>query len=253
MSSLVSLVAADGPMHLGMTDGPDVRVLQIALSQAGYRVDITDGTFTTDTEFWLKRFELQHNLPQTGICDKAEADILDAPHAQIIAAATPLVHASGLPHDDTASLIAFYGNPDDSDFDANIVGVLPPFPLTYEGKLWPHPIQLHKKCAPIFEQAFGFIWEKAGKDPASPILRRVSKFSGSWVNRPVRGSSRKSCHAFGAALDVDAEDLPMGHRVDPVTIPQEVVDSFDATSPPLFWGNRYITRPDPMHWQAAHE
>ena len=54
----------------------------------------------------------------------------------------------------------------------------------------------------------------AAKQSSSIHLQRVSKFSGSYVNRLVRGSSRKSCHAFGAALDFDADDLPMGQHFD---------------------------------------
>lgn len=253
MSSLASLVAADGRLHLGVAKGPDVRALQIALSQAGYRVDVhNDGEFTADTDFWLRRFQQQHGFLVNGVLDAAEAEILDAPHADLVSSATPLVHATGIPHDDTASLTAFYGNPDAPGFESqNIVPVLPPFPLTYDGKPWPHPIKFHKKCAPMFADAFRRIWTAANEDPSSPVLRRVSRFSGSYVNRPVRGSSRKSCHAFGAALDIDADDLPMGHRVDPAVIPIEVVSAFDAAG--LFWGNRYNGRPDPMHWQAAHE
>ena len=250
--SLAAMVLTDGPFHLGVPDGPDVRALQIALSNAGYRIDINAGTFTADTDYWVRQFQKQHNFAVNGVLDKDEAALLDTPHAEVVASATPLIHAAtGLPHDDTASLIAFYGNPDASNFEDNIVRVTPPFPLTYGGQPWPHAIKFHRKCAPAYEQAFNLIWEAAGHDPASPILRRVSKFSGSYVNRQIRGSSRKSCHAFAAALDVDADELPMGRRVDPTIMPIEVVNSFDAAI--LFWGNRYIGRPDPMHFQGAHE
>src|ERR1035437_1463508 len=250
--TFAAMLASDGPLQLGVPDGPDVRALQIALSNAGYRIDITTGTFTADTDYWVRQFQKQHNFTVNGILDKDEAALLDIPHDEVLAAATPLIHAaSGLPHDDTASLIAFYGNPDAPGFEDNIVRVTPPFPLTYAGNPWPHSIEFHRKCAPAFEQAFSLIWEAAGHDLASPILRRVSKFSGSRVNRPIRGSSRKSCHAFAAALDVDADELPMGCGVDPAIMPIEIVNSFDAAG--LFWGNNYIGRKDPMDWQGAHE
>ncbi len=259
MSSLSALVSADGSIRAGQ-EGQDVRALQLALSQAGYRIgangDQFDGIFGSGTELVVKRFQLQHALPVDGIVGPETAAALDRPHAQLVSEAIPqtvTVPATGRqwPHDDTASLIAFYGDPDAENFEAeNIIPIIPPFPITYEGRPIPH-IQFHRKAAPMLSAAFAKMWDAAGHDPVSPILRRVSKFSGSYNNRPVRGSSRKSTHAFGAALDVAAEELPMGIRVDPAIIPREVVDAFDAFG--FFWGNRYLERPDPMHWQLAHE
>lgn len=261
MSSLSSLVK-DRYLRIG-DRGPAVVVLQSSLQAAGYRIGVIhdgvptfDGVFGEGTDLAVRRFQEQHGLTRDGKVGGLTAALLDAPHDVLVATAKPItVELPGikvvLPHDDTASLIAFYGNPDASDFDRNMVGVTPPFPLTYEGKLWPHAIQFHKKCAPLFDAAFKSAWEFAGHDPKSPILRRVSKFSGSHVNRPVRGSSRKSCHAFGAALDFDAEDLPLGKRVDISVMPPELIKAFEGQG--LFWGNRYAGRADPMHVQAAHE
>jgi putative peptidoglycan binding protein/D-alanyl-D-alanine carboxypeptidase-like protein len=255
MSSLVSLIASHGPLKLGdgTPEQPDeaVRVAQLALVAAGYRVG-TDGVFGPRTQMVVIQFEQQHGLHvDEGVIGAQVAGLLDEPHEAVISRATPLIHESGFPHDDTASLMAFYGNPDEVGFSNRLVGVTPPFPLTYEGKPWPHAIQFNRACADAFTAAFEAIWEAAGRDPASPILKHVSQFSGSYVNRPVRGSSRKSCHAFGAALDFSAESLPMGHRIEASEIPAEVVAAFEAQK--LFWGGRFVGRPDPMHVQAAHE
>lgn len=253
MSSLSSLVAADGPLHLGVTDGPDVRALQIALSQAGYRVDINVGTFTADTDYWLRQFQKQHGFIVNGVLDQEEAELLDSPHVELVAKALPLVNvATGWPHDDTASMLAFYGRPWE---DASLmVPVLVPFAMTYRldsGELLPiHTIKFHKKAAAALGQALTDIAFAAASDPS--VLKRIGKFSGSFNYRPIRGSSRLSCHAFAAAGDWDAEDMPLGKTgITPSDMPQPVVDAFDRVK--FTWGNTYIGRKDPMHFQAAHE
>lgn len=271
MSSLESLVH-DQPL-VRLDRGSAVVVAQAALQAAGFRlgemkdgIPTFDGIFGDGTFRAVERFQAQHGLKVDGKIGIETAKVLDVPHADLIAAATPAMvvktiavpgpNATGsaritLPHDDTASLIAFYGNPDASDFDSRLVGVTPPFPLTYEGKLWPHAIQFHNKCAPLFDGVFKRLWEIASHDPKHPILRRVSRYSGGHVNRPVRGSSRKSTHAFAASMDFDAEELPMGVRVKADIMPSGLIETFLEFG--LFWGGNYIGRPDPMHVQAAHE
>lgn len=255
MSSLASLVSADGPLHLGVAAGPDVRTLQIALSQAGYRVDIhNDGEFTTDTDYWLRQFQKQHIFTVNGILDASEAEVLDLPHADIIQAAVPLVAPSGWPYDDTASLIAFYGDPR-GDLDAwkaaHVVPVACPWMLFYEGVPWHHPIQIHTKCASALSTALNGIWQAANQDAASPVLRHVRNFSGSGELRNVRGSSRISTHGFWAAMDFDAGVLPLGKFVPSSEMPQAVVDLFKGVG--AYWGGDYHSRKDPMHFQFAHE
>lgn len=263
MSSLASLTR-DHPLRRG-DKGADIIALQMALSAAGYRIGangVYDGDFGGGTELAVERFQRAHGLKDDGVVGEITGALLDAPHAVLVATATPaLVPASvggpsvGWPHDDTASMLAFYGNPDHVGFEgANLVPVPVPFPMTYADehgvKPIPH-IMFHHKCADALGRTLNMIWEKAGKDPASPILRHVAHFSGSFNNRSIRGSSRKSCHAFGCAADFDAEHLPLGHGIAMDAMPPEVSDSFTATG--FLWGNLYVGRKDPMHFQMAHE
>lgn len=253
MSNLSSLVAIDGPLRLGVTPGPDVRTLQLALSQAGYRVG-QDGEFGPRTDMVVRQFQRQHGLDPDGKVGPITAALLDAPHGVLIANAAPIMHATGFPHDDTASLIAFYGNPTGNLEQwkaANVVPVDCPWTLYYEGREWPHPIPFHRKAAPAFEAAFGSIWLAAAKDDHSQLLHHVRAYSGSGNLRPVRGSSRISTHGFWAAIDFDAEHLPLGHRVPAEEMPAVIVEAFKAQY--LFWGGDFVGRPDPMHVQAAHE
>lgn len=258
MASLSSLVTSTDVIKYGEgipIPSQRVRVAQMALSAAGYKMGtdgVYDGQFGAGTQLQVKRFQTQHGLTSDGEIGQQTAAELDKPPQVLVEKAIPLIHAaSGLPHDDTASLIAFYGNPDSAGFDRNLVDVMPPFPLTYEGKAWPHPMKIHRLCAPAFTGALTRMWDAAGHDPKSPILRRVSAFSGTYNNRPIRGSARKSTHAFGAGWDFDAEHLALGHHVDAAAMPIEVIQAVEAEN--LFWGGKFVTRPDPMHVQAAHE
>lgn len=152
------------------------------------------------------------------------------------------------PHDDTASLIAFYGDPHKPGFDKNLVLVSPPWQMTYDGK----PIKgvrIHRKCADSLKAVFDDIARQVGHD-WSKLPDGAVKFSGSYNFRPVRGSSRLSCHAFGAAIDMDAEENPMNSRGDLGTMDDIVISAFKRQG--WYWGGDF-TRKDPMHFQAAHE
>lgn len=254
MSSLASLVATHGNLQLGQgsVDKPDeaVRTAQYALSAAGYRIG-TDGAFGPRTEQAVRRFELQHHLNVDGIINASVAVELDKPDTTLIAAATPLVHVSGFPHDDTASLLAFYGKPWE---DSSLLTHVPmPFRLTYtedNGRvLMVTSVVFHRKASDRLLAAYTAIWDLYGHDLGALDATRFTKFSGSYNYRPVRGSSRLSVHAFGAAVDHDAEDNPLGSTRN--TIPMDIVACFTAQG--FFWGGDYTGRRDNMHFQGAHE
>lgn len=251
MSSLASIVTKD-ILRRG-EDGPNVLALQLALSQAGYRVG-QDGDFGPRTEQAVKQFQKQHGLNPDGIVGPVTATLLDQPHEELVSSAKPLTTnaAYSWPHDDTASLLAFYGKPwQDSSL---LVGVPVPFRMTYRGDdnslTLIKTIRFHKRAAEALEKALNMIAVAAKSDAG--VLKHVSNLSGSYNYRPVRGSSRLSCHAFGAAIDFDAEALPLGKTgIAAKEMPAAVVEAFDSVG--FFWGGRYTGRKDSMHFQAAHE
>ena len=259
MASLASLVAADGPMKLGVAPSPDVRALQVALSNAGYRVDINDGEFTADTDYWVRQFQKQHGLTVDGIVGEDVAVHLDQPSAVIIAKAQPLVGPTGFPHDDTASLIAFYGNPsvDNAAWQAaNLVPVVPPYQMyggdNDDGTSPVKDIYFHKKCAPNLLAALTDIWNYYGKDDAKIHAIGMHRFSGAYNYRPIRGSTRLSDHSFGAAIDIDSQDNPMTTDLSvPYKMTKACVDAFKAHG--AFWGGDFRSRKDYMHYQWSHE
>lgn len=247
MSSLVSIVAARGPLRLGDPDGDDVLALQLALRQAGYRV-AEDRVFGPRTDRVVRLFQQQHGLAVDGQVGPITAARLDTPHAELVEQAAPLIAPTGWPHDDTASLTAFYGKPWENG--SLIVSLIPPFPMYYGAQLAPH-LRVHGRIASAVSQALAAIWTAAGRDLHSPLLRHVIHYDGCYNDRPVRGSSRRSTHAFAAALDFDAARLPLGKGVPAAELPAEVVDAFKRVG--AFWGGDYIGRKDPMHFQWAHE
>lgn len=67
-----------------------------------------------------------------------------------------------------------------------------------------------------------------------------------FANRPIRGTQTASNHSWGLAVDLNAEDNPMGStfRTD---IPPAVVRAWEACG--FYWGGRYANRPDSMHFE----
>ncbi len=153
------------------------------------------------------------------------------------------------PHDDTASLIAFYGDPRDPGFVNNLVVVVPPWQMTYEGR----PVagvRVHRKLAASLKAVFDDIAAQVGRD-WTRLPPGAVHFSGSYNYRAVRGSSRLSCHAFGAAIDMDAEHNPMNREHNRGTMSPLVIEAFKRQG--WFWGGDFNSRQDPMHFQAANE
>lgn len=103
----------------------------------------------------------------------------------------------------------------------------------------------HVKVAHRLEAAFRSI-DDAG------LLNRVVSFGGTWVTRYIRGSRRTlSNHAWGAAIDVNADLNPLGTR--PVLkghpgSTRELVDAFFQAG--FFWGGWFDSRPDAMHFEC---
>jgi hypothetical protein len=77
------------------------------------------------------------------------------------------------------------------------------------------------------------------------VWRHLRTFDGGYVWRAMRGSSRLSTHAYGAALDFDAHTNRLGTEGD---MAPEVIHVFRTRG--WQWGG-YWHRPDPMHFQFA--
>ena len=77
------------------------------------------------------------------------------------------------PHDDPASLAAYYGSPDNDEPRRQLVPVVPPFTMYYAGKAV-RQIMLHRKAAGALTAALNEIWEKCQRSQAKIGERSVT-------------------------------------------------------------------------------
>lgn len=149
------------------------------------------------------------------------------------------------PNDDPASLAAFYGDPNTGEPGRQLVPVVPPFQMYYEGKPI-KAIQFHRKAAGALKAALDEIWETCGRNQATVDRYRLSHYSGAYNPRKVRGSDTKwSNHAYGAAIDLDADHN--GFNTGRGTMPEFAVAAFKRQG--ALWGGDYRVRTDPMHFE----
>jgi len=150
------------------------------------------------------------------------------------------------PKDNQAARNAFYGDPGRNEIAAQMVPVVPPFAMYYDGKRV-KAIQFHRKAAPALLAALNEIWDACGRDQARIDASGVSKYAGAYNHRLVRGSSTKwSNHAYAAAIDLNAEENGLYAKGN---MPQFVIDAFCRQG--WMWGGWYTGRKDPMHFEAV--
>lgn len=148
------------------------------------------------------------------------------------------------PADNQADLLRFYGTPG-PDVERQLVPVVPPFQMYYDGQPI-KSIRFHRKAAPALAAALNEIWDHYGHDQKKIDALGISKYAGAYNPRKVRGSATKwSNHAYGAAIDLNAEEngFGKGHG----SIPQPVIDAFKRQG--ARWGGDYKGRTDPMHFE----
>lgn len=147
------------------------------------------------------------------------------------------------PSSDQSSLRAFYGAPGD---ESQLVRIEFPYPMLYDGKSVTST-RVHKQCAASLLRVLTAISGRM-KD-ASHIRDEAEDFGGVFNFRLKRGGSSYSLHAYGAAIDLDADDnsfrasWPMQSDM-----PLEIMEEFARegwVSGGAFWGF------DSMHFEAA--
>lgn len=147
------------------------------------------------------------------------------------------------PKPDQASLRRFYGIAGD---ESNLVTIEFPFPMFYDGKRTTKT-RVHRKCAASLLRVLNSIKALL---PTNPHIKdEAEDYGGCFNNRNKRGGTSKSLHAYGAAIDLDADDntyrdaWPM--KAD---MPLEIMECFAREgwkSAGAFWGF------DGMHFEAT--
>jgi len=147
------------------------------------------------------------------------------------------------PSSDAASLRAFYGNPGD---ESNLVTFQPAYPLFYGGKKV-SGVRCHKKVADSLSRVLTAI--AALGRVQHDTLEAAQDYSGCYNFRLKRGGSTHSLHAYGAAIDLDADDNTFRDSW-PIKadMPFEIMECFAREgwlAAGAFWGY------DAMHFQAT--
>jgi len=147
------------------------------------------------------------------------------------------------PKSDSASLRAFYGEAGDED---NLVSITFPYPMYYAGKLVTKT-RCHKKVADSLLRVLTSIGDRWGNWRG--VMEEAEDYGGCYNFRLKRGGTSYSLHAYGAAIDLDADDnqfrdsWPM--KAD---MPLEIMEEFAKEgwiAAGAFWGY------DSMHFQAT--
>ncbi len=149
------------------------------------------------------------------------------------------------PKDNQTARNAFYGDPGKGQIEPQLVSVVPPFAMYYEGKKI-KSIRFHPKAAAALRAALDEIWDYCEHDQAKVDASGASKYNGAYSHRMVRGSSTKwSNHAYGTAIDLNAGENALGVKVG--NMPSFIIDAFCRQG--AMWGGWYKTRPDWMHFE----
>lgn len=98
------------------------------------------------------------------------------------------------PADNPEALRNHYGVP-----GANLVRVLPPYPLYYDGHELEQGFACNVLVRPSLDRIFAQILEHYG--PARIRALKLDQYSGCYNNRPITGGTRLSTHAWGIAID----------------------------------------------------
>ena len=145
-----------------------------------------------------------------------------------------------------AAMRAFYG-----PVGANLVPLVPPFVMTYDGKPI-HSFVVNARCKDSLARVLIAIWEAAGKSQAVVDEWGASIFGGCFNNRSMIGGTTPSCHAYGAAIDLDPARNPYTHNMNVkghFTPDHPVTLAFAREG--WIWGGNWTGVKDYMHWQAS--
>lgn len=94
------------------------------------------------------------------------------------------------------------------------------------------------------------IWDLYGKDIKRVQEARMDLYGGCFCFRPRRTGHALSVHSWGAAIDLDPENNPLGKQWQDGKgmMPKEVISIF--LSEGWKWGGSF-SNPDPMHFEAT--
>jgi hypothetical protein len=150
--------------------------------------------------------------------------------------------------------LSFYGDPRGQNghynptwAGKNLVHVHCPWALYMGTQAIPFII-IHKRCADSLNRILTNIWSDCGQLQNVIDSHKYSEYDGSFNYRPKRGGSSLSMHAFGVAIDWDAQDNQFHALHHLFQSGDIIVKRFEEEG--WVWGGRWSS-PDAMHFQAA--
>ena len=161
-----------------------VAYIQLLAKDKGAKPGKIDGLWGTLTDFAFSQLE---HFDQYGE--------LPAPWRDPAPVAHP---ANRWPPQDRAKLTAFYGEP-----GANLVTVDIPYTLRLD---WDLNVRIqrvtcHKKVAESVQRVLQGVLDHYGEQGIKDL--QLDRYGGCYANRPMRGGTNLSMHAWGIALDFD--------------------------------------------------
>lgn len=145
-----------------------------------------------------------------------------------------------------------FGNPSLPKFERNhLVRIKIPYKM-HMGDIPITRITMNKICAESTLRILEKIQTYYNNDYDAMENAGVTDFGGAWNVRTMRGGSNLSMHAYGLAIDLNADLNPLGKK------PGWKKGSFTEDHPVVImfreegwvWGGPW-SRPDGMHFQAA--
>ena len=175
-----------------------VKDVQQELAQLGLYTGVIDDKWGDVTEQALKAFQRNNGLPENGKISTKLLDLLFVkPIPDRVQQSPPKPIKSKWPHDDTASLISFYGEPGED----NVLMPLPyDFRLSYDLNTVVKRVMVHAKCRDAWEEIFTRTLDTYGLATLKDL--RLHYFGGGMVHRTIRGGTRLSTHNW-CAMDFD--------------------------------------------------
>lgn len=143
---------------------------------------------------------------------------------------------------------------------ANLVSIPVPYRmvLAWDPSRELRSIRCHKRVAPSLARILQSIKDHYKTQQAIEAAR-MHLFGGCYMFRPMRGLAQLSIHSYGAAIDLDPANNPLGKpwRPNAGMMPEAVIKIFQAEG--WVWGDDWdtdsrtddTTRHDAMHFQAA--
>lgn len=167
---------------------------------------------------------------------------------------------------EASDISSYYGSPKAADgrlsakWEAqNIVRIELPWDavLAWDPHTRARAIRVHRLCSASLDRVLRAIWAASGRNQTKIVAWGMNLYGGGFEFRPMRGSSRLSAHAYGAAVDFDPVRNALGDRTPNFANIPEVRKAFADEG--WRWGGDWDrdglssdeARPDGMHWEAT--